>query len=117
MLPARTSTLARTSSDRMSHPFRIQLLLCLALLLLAARSEAWGQKVDPAVLPARESHQGLLIAVSADVTAERSKAKFGKRTPYEAGVLGLDVYFRNDNDAPIRINLEEVRLFIGSPDD
>ena len=88
-------------------------VLCLAAIVLFMPSGMRAQAVDPAILPARESHQGLLIAVRPDITVERSRARFGKRTPFEAGILGLDVYFRNDNGVPIRINLDEVRLLIG----
>ena len=68
-------------------------------------------------LPAKDAHQGLLIAVKPDITAESSRAVFGKRTPYDVGLLGLEVYFKNDNDAPIRIDLSTVRLLIGAPGD
>jgi hypothetical protein len=72
-------------------------------------------QTDPAALPARDLHQGLLVAVNPYVSAAPSKAKFGKHAPYDGGVLALDVYFRNDNDSPIRIDLETVDLRIGAP--
>ncbi len=51
--------------------------------------------------------------MSPDITADSSKAAFGKHTPYDAGILGLNVYFKNDSDLPIHIDLHTVRLFIG----
>ncbi len=71
--------------------------------------------VDPASLPARDSHQGLLIAADPYTTADRYKAKFGKRTPYDGGILAIEVFVRNDNDLPIRINLKTTQLLIGAP--
>ena len=120
MFTARTRPPASDPRLAIACPLRGQPVLlgvALAAAFFAAHPDARAQTVDPATLPAHDSHQGLLIAVSPDITAERSKAKFGKHTPYEGGILGLDVYFRNDNDAPIRINLDEVRLFIGAPGD
>ncbi len=86
--------------------------LCLGLGLTASSPPARAQ-ADPASLPARDSHQGLLVAADPYVAAERSKTKFGKRTPYEGGILAIDVYFRNDNDSPVRLNLDTVELRVG----
>lgn len=72
-------------------------------------------QTDPASLPAHDAHQMLLIAANPYTSADSSKGKFGKHTPYEGGILAIDVYFRNDNDAPIRINLQSVQLRIGEP--
>jgi hypothetical protein len=45
--------------------------------------------IDPATLPARDVHQGLLIAVNPYTSAEQYKARFGKRTPYDGGILAI----------------------------
>jgi hypothetical protein len=71
--------------------------------------------IDPATLPARDVHQGLLIAVNPYTSAEQYKARFGKRTPYDGGILAIEVFFRNDNDLPIRINLKTMELLAGAP--
>ena len=42
---------------------------------------------------------------------------FGKKSPYEAGIVAIDVYFRNDNDKPIRLNLDTIELVISQPDE
>jgi hypothetical protein len=48
--------------------------------------------------------------------AERySKELFGKSSFYAAGIIAIDVYFRNDNDAPVRLNLETIQLVISTP--
>jgi len=70
---------------------------------------------DPASLPARDSHQGVTIAVKPYVSEKSYQDQFGKRTPYEAGVLALEVFFRNDNDQPIRVNLGAIRLLVDRP--
>ncbi len=70
---------------------------------------------DPAVLPAHDSHQGLLIAADPYLTKERSEQKFGKKSPYSAGLLAIDVYLRNDTDGPLRIGLDSIELEIAVP--
>ena len=93
------------------------LAFCLSACALYAQNSTTSKAtaVDPASLPAKDAHQGLLIAVDPYTSAERYKAKFGKRTPYDGGILAMDVFFRNDNDAPIRINLKTMQLLIGAP--
>jgi hypothetical protein len=73
-------------------------------------------QVDPLTLPTRDTHQNLTIAVDPYVSADRySKALFGKTSPYEAGIVAINVYFRNDNDSPIRLNLDTILLMISVP--
>ncbi len=98
-----------------SSMLKRNLVMALSGGLLLAASLAARAQTDPASLPARDAHQGLLVAVDPYVSAEQYKAKFGKHSPYEGGVLAIDVYFRNDNDSPIRVNLKTVRLRIGQP--
>jgi hypothetical protein len=106
--------------SRSSMPARIYLL---AFALWLAAPGAYGQtttparaaSVDPASLPARDSHQGLLIAADPYTSANRYKEKFGKRTPYDGGLIAIDLFFRNDNDLPIRINLKTIQLLLSVP--
>jgi hypothetical protein len=74
-----------------------------------------ASSVDPASLPAHDAHQDLLVAADPYTSADQYKARFGKHTPYEAGVLAIDVFFRNDNDLPIRLNLNTIELLVGAP--
>jgi hypothetical protein len=82
--------------------------------LLLASSVTLAQK-DPAELPARDSHEGLLVAADPCLDAARAKEKFGKSNPFEAGILAVDVYFRNDTDQAMQIDLSTVRLNISEP--
>jgi len=70
---------------------------------------------DPATLPARDSHQGLLIAADPYLTRERSEQKFGKKHPYSVGLLAIDVYLRNDTETPLRIDLDTIELKVAVP--
>src|SRR5690242_700669 len=85
-------------------------LLVFALWLGAPAAAAQGQtstpakagSADPAALPTtRDSHQGLLVAADPYTSSDRYKEKFGKHTPYEGGLIAIDLFFRNDNDLPI----------------
>jgi hypothetical protein len=89
----------------------------LALTLLWPLSAlAQTAQLDPLTLRARDTHQNLTIAADPYISADRySKALFGKTSPYEAGMVAIEVYFRNDNDSPIRVNLDTILLMISAP--
>lgn len=86
-----------------------------ALLALGSATAALAQ-ADPASLPARDAHDGLLIAADPYLDAARYKTRFGKKNPYEAGIIAIEIYFRNDTDKPIQINLESIRLILAPPE-
>jgi hypothetical protein len=88
----------------------------LALAAVAACAPARAQ-VDPASLSAHDSHQKLLVAVQPWLDPAAYKDRFGKKNPYDAGIVALDVYFRNDNDSPIRVDLTTVRLVVAQGDE
>ncbi|MCL4523318.1 MAG: hypothetical protein M1453_15215 [Acidobacteria bacterium] len=87
----------------------------LALLLLFAAPSVTAQQTDPATLPARDAHEGLLIAADPFDDAARSKERFGKKSPHSVGILALEVYFKNDTAKAIHVDLERIRLSIEAP--
>jgi hypothetical protein len=79
---------------------------------------AFGQiaPADPMSLPTRDTHQNLTIVADPYIRAARyNKDVFGKNSFYAAGIIAIDVYFKNDNDAPIRLNPETIQLVISQP--
>ena len=66
-------------------------------------------------LRTRDSHQNLTISADPYLTPERYKGAFGKKSPFEAGIVAIHVYFQNDNDVPIRINPGTLELVISEP--
>lgn len=79
---------------------------------------ALGQSAppDPVSLPARDSHQDLTIAADPYLRAERYKKEvFGKNSFYNAGIIAIDVYFKNDNNVPIRLNPGTIQVVISQP--
>jgi hypothetical protein len=84
-------------------------------LLCAPCVLAQSAPADPFALQTRDSHQKLLVVADPYVAADRYKGALSKKSPYEAGIMAVDVYFRNDNDAPIRLNLGTIRLEVSLP--
>jgi hypothetical protein len=89
--------------------------LLVLILLFPAGAFAQRAQADPLALHTRDLHQNLLIVADPYLSADRYKGPFGKKSPYEAGIIAIDVYFRNDNDSPIHLNLETIRLVIAPP--
>jgi hypothetical protein len=70
---------------------------------------------DPAKLRAHDAHQDLLVAADPWIDAEDYKPRFPKKSPYDAGVIAIDVYIRNDGAVPVQINLNTIRLTVSFP--
>jgi len=104
--------------ETLNHAFRAagSPARCVAMLVLLAAVPAWPQAADPAKMPARESHAGLTIAVDPYADAARVKEKFGKKHPYLAGILPVEVFFKNETNQAIHVTLEEIRLVISPPE-
>jgi hypothetical protein len=66
-------------------------------------------------LRTRDAHQNLTVVADPYLTPDRYKGVFGKKSPYDAGLVAIQVYFRNDNDLPIRLNPATVQLVISQP--
>jgi len=86
----------------------------LALLLAGIIAPAFPQS-DLASLPARDEHEGLLVAADPYTDPARARQRFGKKTPLDAGIAAIEVFFRNDNDKPILVELERIRLLLEPP--
>ncbi len=89
--------------------FRQMLFIALAFPLGAFAQSA---PPDPSSLRARDAHENLTIFADPYTDPERYKGVFGKKSPYDAGILAIQVYFRNDNTSAIRINPSTIRLVI-----
>ena len=95
-------------------PMLCRLLVLTVLLPLSAFAQT--AQVDPLALRTRDAHQNLTIVADPYLSAARyDKAQFGKKSPYEGGIVAINVYFRNDNDSPIRLNLDTIQLVISTP--
>lgn len=90
-------------------------LRALAGLACLLAGSAIAQRIDPSSLPARDTHEGVTVAADPYTDAARSKERFGKKHPHQAGLLAVEVVMRNDTARPIRVNLEAVRLLLEPP--
>ncbi|MGA8145454.1 MAG: hypothetical protein WB987_16320 [Candidatus Acidiferrales bacterium] len=75
----------------------------------AAPPSPEAKPASPAALP-HDQHSGLTISVDPYTDASRSKEKFGKANPIDAGILPVEVFMRNDSDQPMRLGLDTVQL-------
>ncbi|HVA95330.1 MAG TPA: hypothetical protein VNI36_10575 [Candidatus Dormibacteraeota bacterium] len=92
------------------------LLRILAItLLLPFSAMAQSAPSGPMTLPTRDTHQNVSIVADPYISASRYGEQFGKKSLYDAGIIAINVYFRNDNDAPIRLNLGTIDLTISLP--
>jgi hypothetical protein len=83
------------------------------LVFLAAQSAASsGATQQPASLKtsALESHESMTISARPWTDPALYKEKFHKKSPYAAGIVALQVTFRNDSDDSMKVNLERIRL-------
>jgi hypothetical protein len=108
-------SLVRQGGRRFARNALAALLLAAPLLAVSLRGQAPGASTDPARLAARDEHQGLLIAADPYLTTERSEEKFGKKHPFKAGILAVDVYLRNDTGSPIQVSLPPIELNVSPP--
>jgi hypothetical protein len=59
-----------------------------------------------------ESHEGMTISADPWTDAAKYKEKFPKKSPYAAGILAVQVSFRNDSDDSVKVNLSSIRLTV-----
>jgi hypothetical protein len=80
-----------------------------AACLLAAHANAQQAPLRTAAL---ESHEGLTVSATPWTDSARYKEKFPKKSPYAAGILAVQVSFRNDSDDSVKVNLSRIRLTV-----
>src|SRR5260370_8969400 len=83
--------------------------LLLGALLAPAIALPEHSPLRPASL---ESHEGLTISATPWTEPSKYKEKFPKKSPYSAGVLAVQVSFRNDSDDSIKVDLSRIRLTV-----
>jgi hypothetical protein len=87
-----------------------------AVVLLAARPGA-AQQPSTLKTASLESHEGLTITARPWTDPALYKEKFPKKSPYAAGMIAVQVVFRNDSDESMKINLERIRLNVTLSDE
>ena len=77
--------------------------------LLAAQPRA-SQQQSSLKTSSLESHEGMTITARPWTDPALYKEKFPKKSPFAAGIIAIQVAFRNDSDESMKINLERIRL-------
>ena len=71
-----------------------------------------GAQQSPLRSASLESHEGLTISATPWTDAAKYKEKFPKKSPYSAGILAVQVSFRNESDDSVKVNLSRIRLTV-----
>jgi hypothetical protein len=88
-------------------------LPCLAGIFFAGAQPATsqGRRFQETIkTSALESHEGLTISARPWLQPALYKDKFPKKSPFTAGVLAVQVSFRNDSDQSMKVGLGRIRL-------
>ena len=91
-------------------PRTLAVLLPIFLALHVAADNATAQQQVPLKTSALESHEGMTISALPWTNPAVYKEKFHKNSPYAAGIVALQVVFRNDSDDSLKVSLERIRL-------
>jgi hypothetical protein len=84
--------------------------VCLTLTFAVLPSQSAQQQPAPLKTASLESHEGMTISARPLTEPSQYKDKFPKKSPLAAGVLAVQVVFRNDSDLSVKVNLDRIRL-------
>ena len=87
----------------------VAVLILTGLTLHASPALAQQNTLKTASL---DSHEGLTISALPWTDPAKYKEKFPKKSPYAAGVIAVQVSFRNDSDESVRVTLSRIRLTV-----
>jgi hypothetical protein len=96
---------------------KLTLFLATFLAPHLAAGQATPQQQPPLKTSALESHEGMTISALPWTNPALYKEKFHKKSPYAAGIVALQVVFRNDSDDSLKVNLERIRLNVTLSED
>lgn len=91
---------------------KLTLLLGFLVASLLAAHQGAPQQSNTLRTSALESHEGMTITARPWTDPSLYKDKFHKKSPFAAGIVAIQVAFRNDSDDSMKINLERIRLNI-----
>lgn len=94
---------------------KIAPLLVAAFALLSSPAALHAQVPSPSNQLPKDTHQGFTISADPYIDPDRAKKEFGKADPYKAGILALQVFFKNDLNAPVHVDLSTIRLDVKNP--
>ena len=95
--------------------------LLFAAFALVTGSALNAQVPSPAQAPSsssalpKDTHQRFTVSADPYTDPARAKKTFGKADPYRAGILAIDVFFKNDLNVPVHVDLSTIRLDVKDP--
>jgi len=93
------------------NPMRkLTLILPFLVASLLAAQPRPSQQQSSRKTSSLESHEGMTITARPWTDPALYKEKFPKKSPFAAGIIAIQVAFRNDSDESMKINLERIRL-------
>jgi hypothetical protein len=93
------------------NPMRkLTLILPFFIMSLLAAEQGASQQPSSLKTTSLESHEGMTITARPWTDPALYKEKFPKNSPFAAGIIAVQVVFRNDSDDSMKINLERIRL-------
>lgn len=96
---------------------KLTLFLLTLLASLLAAPPGVAQQSASLKADSLEAHEGLTITARPWPNPSLYKEKFPKKSPYSAGVLAIQVAFRNDSGESLKVNLELIRLSVRIDED
>ena len=69
-----------------------------------------GGQQAPLKTTSLETHEGLTVSAQPWTDAALYKEKFPKKSPYAAGIVAMQVVFRNDSNESLKVGLSRIRL-------
>jgi hypothetical protein len=85
------------------------LAACLMTGAYAGAQQNVGQRASLKTAPL-ETHEGLTISAQPWTEAALYKEKFPKKSPFAAGIVAMQIVFRNDSNESMKVSLNRIRL-------
>src|SRR3984893_215025 len=85
------------------------LAVCLMAGAYADAQQSGGQRASLKTA-SLETHEGLTISAQPWTDAALYKEKFPKKSPFAAGIVAMQVVFRNDSNESMKVSLDRIRL-------
>ena len=85
------------------------LAACLMAGVYADAQQSGGQRASLKTA-SLETHEGLTISAQPWTDAALYKEKFPKKSPFAAGIVAMQVVFRNDSNESMKVSLDRIRL-------
>src|ERR1700722_19426813 len=93
----------------LAHFSACTITIITAATLLSPPRAATAPQQDSLKATPPETHEGHTLSALPWTVPSQYKEKFPKKSPFDGGVLAVQVNFRNDSDESLRVNLQAIR--------